>query len=462
MYRDTYSMRFPRDFLIGTANSAFQSEGAWDRDGKTPSMMDYYARTHAGKFLPGVVKAGFAMTTDYPDDGCFFYDNYQAYIDDMKKTGQNAFRLSLAWPRIIPDGTGAVNEVGAAFYDRVIDALLEAGIEPFVDLLHWDLPMCLHARGGYDSDAFPDWFEAYARVCFARWGDRVKLWSTFNEPCVAITEGFIQGRFPPFETDLKKGLHAGHNLLLAHYRAVKLYRTMNLGGKIGAVNAIIPVYPASCSEEDILAARRQSELRFDWWAQPMVDGSYPEKLLSECPGYREAMPENYAACLREAFAPVDFLGINYYVTSRSAYDPDALSLSKRVQTFYTQPGLKNEIYPAGLLDSLLYIRDRYHNIEVYVTENGLCTPDSGDEDTECSDELRVDYLREHFRMMYRALLADVNLKGYFYWNDADSYEQLTGYAQRFGLTWVDRKTGRRCWKRSRYYFQTIAQTHMVE
>lgn len=462
MYRDNYSMCFPKEFIIGTANSAFQSEGAADRDGKSPSMMDHFARTHAGKFVPGVVKAGFAMTTDLPDNGCFFYDNFEAYIDDMKKTGQDAYRLSLAWPRIIPNGVGEVNEAGAAFYDRVIDTLLKAGIEPFVDLLHWDLPMCLHERGGYASDDFPDWFEAYARVCFERWGDRVKLWSTFNEPCVAITSGFVEGRFPPFEKDLEKGLRAGQKLLLAHYRAVKCYREMGLDGKIGAVNAIIPVYPASCSAEDIAAARRQAEVRFDWWAQPMVKGCYPQNLLEECPGYRNAMPEGYAEELRAAFVPVDFLGINYYVTSRSSDDPDALLRSRRVQTFYAQPGLKNDIYPAGLLDSLLYVRDRYDNIPVFITENGLCTPDSGDEETDCQDELRISYLREHFRMIYRAMLAGVDIRGYFYWNDADSYEQLTGYSQRFGLTWIDRNTGRRRWKKSRYYFQTIAQTHMVD
>ena len=278
----------------------------------------------------------------------------------------------------------------------------------------------------------------------------------------AITSGFVEGRFPPFEKDLEKGLRAGQKLLLAHYRAVKCYREMGLDGKIGAVNAIIPVYPASCSAEDIAAARRQAEVRFDWWAQPMVKGCYPQNLLEECPGYRNAMPEGYAEELRAAFVPVDFLGINYYVTSRSSDDPDALLRSRRVQTFYAQPGLKNDIYPAGLLDSLLYVRDRYDNIPVFITENGLCTPDSGDEETDCQDELRISYLREHFRMIYRAMLAGVDIRGYFYWNDADSYEQLTGYSQRFGLTWIDRHTGRRRWKKSRYYFQTIAQTHMVD
>lgn len=461
MFRDDYSMKFPEDFLIGTANSAFQSEGAYDRDGKSMSMMDHFAREYAGQFLPGIAKKGRVMTNELPDDGCFFYDNYEEYIEDMKKTGQNTYRLSLAWPRIIPNGVGEVNQKGIDFYNKVINKLIACGIEPFVDLLHWDLPMSLHYMGGYKNPAFPDWFEAYAKVCFENFGDRVKMWSTVNEPCVSITSGYIDGRFPPFEKDLKMGLLAGHHMILAHFRAVRLYHSMNMGGKIGAVNAIIPVYPAEFNEDDLGAARRQSEIRFDWWSEAMVKGFYPPKLLEECPGYLEAMPENYAEELRNNFEPMDFLGINYYVTSRTTYNPDNLGRSTRVQTFYTQPGLKNDYYPAGLMDALLYVRDRYDNIEVYITENGLCIPQSEDEEESCNDELRVTYLREHFRMMYRALLAGVNLKGYYYWNDADSYEQLSGYSQLFGLTWVDRKTGRRRWKKSRYYFQQICQTKMV-
>ena len=462
MYRDSFTMTFPDDFLIGTANSAFQSEGAADRDGKSPSMMDHFARTHAGQFLPGIVKKGIRMTEEFPDDGCCFYDHFEEFIDDMKATGQNTYRLSLAWPRIIPDGTGAVNEQGLAFYDRVIDKLLACGIEPFVDLLHWDLPMALYERGGYASREFPDWFEQYAKVCFAHFKGRVRLWSTVNEPCVFITSGYADGRFPPFEKDLRKSLLAGQNVLLAHYRAVKLFRALDMDGKIGAVNAIIPVYPADFRPDDMDAARRQAQLRFDIWAEPMAYGHYPEQFFNECPVYKSAMPEGYAQELKDAFAPVDFLGINYYVTSRTADDPDAPARSKRVQTFYTQPGLKNDVYPAGLLDSLLYMRDHYPDVEVYVTENGLCTPNTGDEEEECNDDVRVSYLREHFRMLWRALQSGVNLGGYYYWNDADSYEQLSGYDQRFGLTWVDHKTFRRRWKKSRYYFQKVAQNHMVD
>lgn len=458
-----FVLRLPEDFLLGTANSAFQSEGAYDRDGKTLSTMDHYARAYAGKQLPSVYKGkpGKLMTEDFPDDGCFFYDNYEAYIADMKKTGQNTYRMSLAWPRLIPDGTGEVNQTAVTHYRKVLQTLLDAGITPFVDLLHWDLPMCLHERGGYENPDFPRWFAHYAQVCFDAFGDQVKLWSTVNEPCIAISCGYYDGRFPPFISDLRRSLLAAHHMLLAHYAAVRAYRATGQGGKIGAVNAIMPVYSETTSQADIDAARRQNDIHFNWWAQPMVYGSYPEQLLAEASAYREAMPEHYAQELKDSFAPMDFMGINYYITARSAYDPEEASLSRRTRTHYVQEDVKVQVYPAGLLDSLLYVRDQYSSMEIYVTENGLSMDQEPDEEAACNDEPRVGYIREHLRMVARAIMAGVNVKGYYYWNDADSYEQLTGYKKLYGLTWVDRETGRRRWKKSREYFQTVAQTHVI-
>ena len=186
--KEYLTFRFPEDFLIGTANSAFQSEGAWDRDGKSESNMDYYARQVAGKPRG---KTSF-YTKDLPDRGCFFYDHYEEYIEDMQKTGQNTYRLSISWCRVIPDGVGAVNPKGIAFYNKVIDKLLSCNMIPLVDLYHWDMPQCLQEKGGFANPDFPGWFENYAKVCFAAFGDRVKMWSTFNESAVAVTYGYIR------------------------------------------------------------------------------------------------------------------------------------------------------------------------------------------------------------------------------------------------------------------------------
>ena len=462
-----YTFRLPEDFLIGTAHSAFQSEGAWDRDGKSPSVMDHYAKEYAGKPFPappssGVKARNALITEDLPENGCFFYDHYKEYIDDMVKTGQNTFRLSLAWPRIIPTGYGEVNPKGIEYYNNVINYLLEKNIEPLVDLHHWDIPQCLQEEGGgFRNPKFPEWFEAYAKVCFEAFGDRVKLWSTFNEASVMINTGYNIGRFPPFERSWEGSRLAAHNLLLAHFRAVRLYRSMGLTGKIGAVHAISPVYPAETNEADIGAAIRQNMYKFDWYMQPMVEGKYPEKLLEECPEVLAAMPPHFREELEAWFTPMDFVGLNYYYTKRSSYRDDNILRSKFAEDFYAQPDAKYNPYPAGLIDTLTYVWQRYQ-LPIYITENGIGLRDTHDEEADCDDAIRVDYLREHLRMVVRCIRLGLPVLGYYYWDDADCYEILTGLDHRFGLTWVDHETGRRRWKKSRYYFSEICKTHTVD
>lgn len=465
-----FGFRLPEDFLIGTANSAFQSEGAWDRDGKSESVMDHYAKLYAGKPAPsGPREEGYTagkkkavLTEDLPDRGCFFYDHYEEYIEDMEKTGQNTYRLSLSWPRIIPTGVGEVNPKGIEFYNKVIDKLVACGITPFVDLSHWDMPQCLMDKGGFANSEFPEWFEAYAKVCFEAFGDRVKLWSTFNESAVAITSGYGNGRFPPFGFSNKEGQLAGHHCLIAHFRAVRLYKSMNLGGKIGAVNCIVDITPARMVEEDLGAAARQMERMFGWWTQPMLEGTYPQQLIRECPYVRDNMPDNYQADLDKWFIPMDFVGINYYVSHRTGYNPDKPLLSDRAESFYSTPGQSFAPYPAGLFDVVWYVSRRYHNVEIYITENGCAMYNVNDPEKECDDPERISYIREHLRMVSRLIKAGCNLKGYYYWNDADSYEELDGYRIRFGLTWVDHQTGERRWKKSRHYFSQVCKSHMVD
>jgi len=448
----------PEDFFIGTANSAFQSEGAWDRDGKSESIMDHYGRLYAGKPHP---VTGKLLTKDTTEDGCFFYDEYEAYIEDMKKTGQNVYRLSLSWPRIIPTGYGEVNPKGIDFYNRVIDKLVSCGIAPFVDLLHWDLPQCLMDQGGYLNPDFPQWFEDYARVCFAAFGDRVKFWSTSNEACVTIGSGYGLGKFPPYVRDRKKMLQAIHYVNLSHFRAVRAYREMGFAGQIGVVHAITPVYPAIPGPADDAAAARAVMNRFDIFMGPMVEGKYPQKLLDELPHMQELMPENYQADLDRWFSPMDFVGLNYYNSGRAGYDPNTFTRATSVENFYTAPGQRFVPYPAGLLDVLTHVWQRYQ-LPIYISENGMGVEAENDEEADCHDDFRISFLREHLRMIARAIKLGVGVKGYMYWNDADSYESQSGYLYKFGLTWVDRATRRRRWKDSRYYFSTVCKTHRVD
>ena len=464
-----FGFKLPEDFLIGTANSAFQSEGAADRDGKSPTIMDTYAALYAGKVpagrMPGAGDTSGRIhpnTEDLPDRGCFFYDKYEEYIEDMAKTNQNTHRFSLSWSRIIPTGVGEVNPKGIEFYNKVIDKLLEKGITPFVDLYHWDLPQCILDMGGFSSEKFPEWFENYAKVCFEAFGDRVKMWSTFNELQIFIKNGFFAGTFPPFGMDRKNAFLAAHRCILAHYRAVRLYKSMDLGGKIGAVNCFSGVTPLHMNEDDIGAVARSIENQFGWWTEPMLEGKYPQRLLRECPEIAGGMPENYQKELDEWFVPMDFIGINYYVTNHATYDETKPLKARGVRNFYSAPGQMFVPYPPGLLDVLLYIHNRYHGIDIYITENGCAIPNRNDRESECDDPERITYLREHLRMCVRAIRAGVNLKGYYYWNDADSYEAQDGYRLRFGLTWVDHTTGERQWKKSRYYFSEICKAKMVD
>lgn len=457
----------PEDFLIGTANSAFQSEGAWDRDGKTPSIMDYFAALYAGKTPPARAQVGSAgaapepNSEDLPDRGCFFYDNYEEYIDDMAKTGQNTYRLSLSWSRIIPDGVGEVNPKGIEFYNKVIDKLLSCNITPFVDLYHWDLPMAIFEKGGFESPDFPAWFEAYAKVCFEAFGDRVKLWSTFNETQISIRAGYVSGRFPPYVQDRKRSTQAGHYVILAHFRAVRLYRSMNLGGKIGVVHCLSPASPVELTDENLDAVQRNMTYQLAWWTDPMVNGKYPEWLIQNVAAVRNTMPENYQEDLDQWFAPMDFLGINYYIVGRTQLADNDMGF-KGATSFYSEPGQAYAPYPPGLMDTIQYASDMWPGLDIYITENGCCLRNINDEEAECDDPQRITYLREHLRMIARCIRAGYPVKGYYYWNDADSYEIQDGYRLRFGLTWVDHKTGRRRWKKSRHYFSLICKTHLVD
>ena len=457
-----YDYKLPEDFLLGTANSAFQSEGAWDRDGKSETIMDSFARAYAGKISEKANK-GSRLTEDMPDRGCFFYDNYEAYIEDMQKTGQNTYRLSLAWSRIIPTGYGEVNPKGIEFYNKVIDKLVACNIVPLVDLYHWDLPQCLFEEGGFENPKFPQWFEDYAKVCFEAFGDRVKLWSTFNESAVALSQGYGTTSFPPYLDRADHGILAGHYCILAHYRAVRLYKSMNLGGKIGAVNCVMSLHPEDHCEDDVHAVERQMLRRYDWWLEPMMKGHYPQKLLDECPRIAEAMPPHFQQDLDQWFMPMDFIGINYYVTRRVRYKEDTLVKASNVFDFFSQPGKWFEGYPAGIADVVLRTRERYgDDVEMYITENGCALQNINDPEKECDDDERIHYIREHLRMLYRLIKMGVKVKGYYYWNDADSYEAMSGYFLRFGLTWVDHQTGERRWKKSRHWFSKVCKTRILD
>lgn len=443
---------FPEGFVLGTGSSAFQVEGSAYADGKGETIWDCMARVCPERFHDNAK----------PDPGAWFYENYEKDIAEMKELGLKSFRFSICWARILPEGTGKINQKGIDFYNHVIDLLIENGIEPFVDLYHWDTPIGIENLGGMKSREFIDWFGAYAKICFENFGDRVRYWSTFNEPNVFCFAKYAEGRWYPFEEDLKAGYLAAHHVILAHYRAVKIYREMKLNGKIGAVVDMAAIYPLDPSGKDVLAAQYQSERMGGWWLDPIFFGKYPEKLLRDCPKLAELLPEGYAGELETEFAPVDMIGINYYFPATVCYQEDALLKSTHAPSYYVQEGHRFNEYPAGIYDLMMYLAKKYNAPEVYITENGLGYIGGTDKEKDICDDARISYLREHLRMVVRAINAGANIKGYYYWSHFDSLESLSGYQWKFGLVHVDLKTGGRTKKKSWHYYQKIIKDNSVD
>ncbi|MFC5407600.1 GH1 family beta-glucosidase [Cohnella soli] len=443
---------FPSRFMWGAATSAFQIEGGVTEGGREASIWDVAARDYPDRFWNG----------DTPETAADFYHRYPEDIASMKELGLRSFRLSLSWSRILPEGTGEVNEAGLDYYDKVIDCLLQNGIEPFVDLYHWDLPQALAERGGFKNPDIVDIFRRYAEICFRRYGDRVKLWSTMNEPSVMAFTSYLNGIYPPYERDMKGALLAGHHMLLMHYEAVKLYRSLRLDGEIGAVVAFVPVYPDTLSAEDRDAANRQFDFVCGWWLQPLLEGSYPESLL-QAAEIGPHLPDGSAEQLRERFEPMDMIGLNYYTPARCRYEAEAFLSSTSVENFYAQSDYGFQVYPQGLFDSLRYMKDRYGNPKMYLTENGFAH-DSVDKPPELQidDDDRIAYMREHLRELHRAIGSGCNVHGYYYWSYTDTYEATSGYRYRFGLVQIDYETQRRTRKKSWHYYRDVIAGHTVD
>ncbi len=438
---------FPKDFLFGTGSSCYQVEGSVNADGKTDNIWDMASTSYSKKF----------KATTEPTSG--FYKHFREDIKEMKEQGLKTFRFSISWTRILPTLDGGVNPKGIEFYNNVIDLLLEYGIEPFVDLYHWDMPMYIYELDGFLNKDIVKHFTRFAKVCFESFGDRVKLWSTINEPSVFCFAPYQENRaWPPFApngTDLKAGILAGHNALMCHFKTVQLYKSMNLGGKIGAVIAVVPIYPADPSGKDKIAATYQMERCSGWWLDPMILGHYPENLLRDCPVYRDSMPHGYAEDIEREFVPMDFVGVNYYYPGRVEYDESLPALSKHVENYYVQEGQYFETYPAGLYDVLMHVKEKYNNPIVYITENGLGMKDTGNKEEMVDDKVRITYLREHLRMLSRSVKAGSNVRGYYYWSNFDSFENSAGYTFRFGFNYVDFETGERTRKKSWYYYKKV-------
>ncbi|HEY0178152.1 MAG TPA: GH1 family beta-glucosidase [Dokdonella sp.] len=437
---------FPHEFLWGSATSAYQIEGSPLADGAGPSIWHRFVRT------PGMVKGG-----DTGDVAC---DHYRRYRDDvalMRALGLKAYRFSVAWARVLPEGRGRVNAAGLDFYERLVDALLENGIEPLLTLYHWDLPAALDDRGGWLNRDVADWFAEYASVVYRRLDGRVKKWATLNEPWVVTDGGYLHGALAPGHRNRFEAPIASHHLLRAHGAAVQAYRAEGRH-EIGLVVNLEPKYAASDSPEDRAAVRRADAYMNRQYLDPVFLGRYPDEMREI---FGEAWPEWPDADYALIRQPIDFLGFNYYTRSVTKHDAQSWPLQAsavRQHATYTETGW--EVFPQGLVDTLVWLRDRYGNPPVYITENGSAfyDPPVAERDV-VDDPLRVDYLRKHLRALHAAIAQGCDVRGYMAWSLLDNLEWSLGFSKRFGIVHVDFQTQKRTPKASAREYARIVATN---
>jgi beta-glucosidase len=433
---------FPANFLFGAATAAYQIEGSPLADGAGPSIWHRFSHT------PGRTTNG-----DTGDVACDHYHRWKDDIALMRELGLTAYRFSISWSRVLPDGTGAVNERGLDFYKRLVDELVANDIQPMATLYHWDLPAALDDRGGWLNRDVSWWFADYAQVMFHALDGGVELWVTLNEPWVVTDGGYLHGTLAPGHRSPFEAPRATHNLLRAHAAAVQAYRS--IGDKqIGIVVNLEPKYPATDSEEDAAATNRADAYMNRQYLDPLFFGTYPTELREM---FGEAWPNLWdVGDLRQ---PLDFLGINYYSRGLTRNDPSAhverATRVKNPRAAYTEMGW--EVFPQGLTDILVWVTERYGKIPLYVTENGSAFYDPPvAENGRIEDPLRVNYLTKHLHAVLDATARGADLRGYFAWSLLDNYEWNAGYSKRFGIVHVDYTTQQRTIKDSgRFYADVI-------
>ncbi len=449
----TDKYRFPDDFLWGTATSAYQIEGSPTADGAGPSIWHRFSHTPDNTFLD--------------QTGDIACDHYRRYKDDvalMAELGANAYRFSIAWGRVLPDGTGKVNKKGVDFYSRLVDELLRKGIKPNATLYHWDLPEALDNRGGWLNRDIADWFADYAGTMWDALGDRVDMWSTLNEPWVVTDGGYLHGVLAPGHANPFETAIASHNLMRSHGMAVQRFRASKAAkkGRIGIAINLEPKYPASKSAEDVDATRRADAYMNRQYLDAIFRGHYPEEMREI---FGEAWPEWPDEDMKIIRQPIDFLGLNYYTRSVNRYDRERLPVRVKgipqPQNITTQTDW--EVFPEALTKILLWVKERYGNPPVYITENGAAFYDPPQPiDGKIEDPLRVEYYRQHLRAAHDAMKKGVDLRGYFAWSLLDNYEWALGYSKRFGIVHVDYETQKRTIKSSgRYYASVIASNGTI-
>jgi beta-glucosidase len=440
---------FPHDFLWGAATSSYQIEGAVAEDGRGESVWDRFTRR------PGTVSDGSSGET-----ACDHYHRRPEDVAAMQALNLSAYRFSIAWPRILPEGVGSVNPAGMDFYDRLVDELLDVGIRPFVTLFHWDLPQALQDRGGFANRESSEWFAEYSERVVARLGDRVKHWITVNEPFVVFALGYFLGEHAPGERNVRRALRVAHNLLRAHGRAVEVIRGLDPEAKVGIANALTPVHALRPGRDD-RARLRAEAFRNRLFMDPIFFGSYPRSTARLMRSVNRDMRTEDMDLMSK---PLDFIGVNNYTRMIVARSWSPIPGFRTVDPDY--PGVEFtdmgwEVYPDGLYELLTWIKGEYGNVPVYITENGAAFPDQPEEVDDhviVRDPARRRYLSRYLAAVAKARGQGCDVRGYFVWSLLDNFEWAFGYTKRFGLYYVDYRSQRRILKDSGAWYAELART----
>ncbi|ENM5739019.1 glycoside hydrolase family 1 protein [Vibrio mimicus] len=453
---------FPDNFWWGSASSAPQMEGATDRCGKTANIFDHWFTIEPERFHNGIG----------PTDASTFYDHFEHDIDLLKQLGHNSFRTSISWSRLIPDGTGEINPEAVAFYNAVFDRLLAAGITPFINLFHFDMPMCQQERGGWESRDVVAAYVRYASHCFALFGDRVKHWFTFNEPIVPVECGYLGHHHYPGVVDFGRAVTVAYHTALAHAGAVQAYRTCQDDGEIGIILNLTPTYPRSQEPADLLASRWADLLLNKSFLDPALKGRYDPALIALLRQYGQIPRVEEGDKVLLAAGKVDRLGINYYqprrVKAKNETWLGTLRTHEDLFDYYEMPGRKMnphrgwEIYEKGIYDILTDLRINYGNPPCYISENGMGV--EGEDrfigsKGRVEDDYRIAFIRGHLEWLHRALQEGSACCGYHHWTFIDNWSWLNAYKNRYGLVRLDLKCQQRTIKKSGYWFADVARNN---
>lgn len=443
---------FPKEFIWGCATSAYQIEGAVREGGRGESIWDRFCAT------PGNILNG--------DTGATACDHYHRYPEDirlMRSLGLKAYRLSFSWPRILPAGRGWVNDRGLAFYDSVIDGLLEAGIEPYVTLYHWDLPQALQDIGGWTNPDIPRYFADYASRIFEHFKGRIRRYITLNEPYCSAFAGHFEGRMAPGLRDFSAALLAAYRLYVGHGLALRAFREGGYDGEIGIALNLMGRLPLTQSDADRQAAIRADGYLNRWFVEPIALGQYPQDMLERYRSKGVALPPFTREEVALIAQPPDFIGLNYYndqyVRANEGCWPLGFAIENPKDLSLT--GCRWPVTEDGLTAMLLRLKREYGFKRILITENGAAYHDEIGATGEVEDAQRVDYLRRHLRAVHSAIEQGAPVRGYFLWSLLDNFEWASGYASRFGIVYVDYATQRRIVKQSGWFYADVIRRNAL-